>query len=541
MQIRGISLLSENNPYFEKKVYQMNKLYLLVILLVTVSESDAQILRYSPMELTHFTQNISQDSIYKYLSILSSDEFEGRETGQPGNKKAAAFLAGKLNQFGYETPNNTRDYFQYFPLYKQTWQDLSLMLGGRQYEANKDFYALPSENPNLPNFQDQDIVYLGYGIKNDRVDDYSTMDLTNKMVIIHEGQPEGNESYSGSGLENAKIKAASEAGVRVILVISEHFSSRLARYRPLLLSPSVTTKLPKVGRTNIIYISPGMATALMSRYQSNIIDYRKSKYEQRRNNVTPIVISKKVDLKMHKLTKYEYVPNVVGFMEGKDPVLRNEVLVISAHFDHLGIRGKDIFNGADDDGSGTSSVLEMSRVLSLLSKSNPDFPARSVLFLFANGEEKGLLGSAYYAENPLYPLDNTIVNLNVDMIGRRDKFHEDDPYYVYIIGSDKLSSDLHKINEEVNAKTTQLYLDYKYNDEADPNRFYYRSDHYNFAKNNIPVIFYFTGVHEDYHRPTDTIEKIEFEKMTTIAELVFGTACELLNNEKRPFVDQLKK
>ncbi|GAA5221812.1 M28 family peptidase [Membranihabitans marinus] len=519
----------------------MNKLYLLLILLVTVSQSEGQMLQYSPMELTHFTQNISQDSIYKYLSILSSDEFEGRETGQAGNKKAAAFLAKKLNEFGYETPNNTRDYFQYFPLYKQTWQELSMVLGGREFEANKDFYALPSENPNLPSFQDQEIVYLGYGLNNDRIDDFSSMDLSNKMVMIHEGQPDDSNSYSGSGLENTKIKAASEAGVRVILVISEHFASRLARYRPLLLSPSVTTNLPKVGRTNIIYISPGMATAIMARYQSNILAYRKSKYEQRRNNTSPVVISKKVELKMHKLTKYEYVPNVVGFMEGKDPVLRNEILVISAHFDHLGVRGKDIFNGADDDGSGTSSVLEMSRVLSLLAKNNSDFPARSVLFLFANGEEKGLLGSAFYTDHPLYPLDNTIVNLNVDMIGRRDKFHEDDPYYVYIIGSDKLSSDLHKINEEVNTKTTQLFLDYKYNDEADPNRFYYRSDHYNFAKNNVPVIFYFTGVHEDYHRPTDTIEKIEFEKMTTIVELIFGTACELLNNERRPMVDQVKE
>src|SRR5690606_4410702 len=178
-----------------------------------------------------------------------------------------------------------------------------------------------------------------------------------------------------------------------------------------------------------------------------------------------------------------------------------------------------------------STILEIARVFSELAAEVKDFPRRSLLILFANGEEKGLLGSAYYADNPLYPLSSTITNLNVDMIGRRDAAHADNPYYVYIIGSDRLSTDLHDINEGVNQSLTNLDLDYTYNDEADPNRFYYRSDHYNFAKHNIPVIFYFTGVHEDYHKPTDTIEKIEFSKMRTIGQLIFGTAWELLNQD----------
>jgi len=201
------------------------------------------------------------------------------------------------------------------------------------------------------------------------------------------------------------------------------------------------------------------------------------------------------------------------------------------------MRGDVIYNGADDDGSGTSTILEIAKVISDLSREEEDLPRRSLLIFFANAEEKGLLGSAYYADNPLFPLSSTITNLNVDMIVRRDAAHAVNPYYVYIIGSDRLSTDLHDINEGVNQSLTNLDLDYTYNDEADPNRFYYRSDHYNFAKHNIPVIFYFTGVHEDYHKPTDTIEKIEFSKMRTIGQLIFGTAWELLNQDERPKLD----
>lgn len=497
-------------------------------------------LESDPMKMSYLADRISEDSIRSYLEVLASDEFEGRETGMEGNFKAAAFLAKKLKQFGYETPINTRDYSQFFPLYKQSWKKVDIKIEGNEYHAQRDFYALPSGNPNLPSFNAGELVYLGFGIQNDNTDDFSEADLANKAVIIHEGSPPELKLSGGgqNGLSNTKLNAATEAGVRLILVISEHFSSRLARLRPFLLSPSLTTNIPESSRTNVVYISPGMASSIMAGYEDKILNYREEKYQNRKNKTSPVVIEKPVVANLHKITEYEYVPNVVGFLEGNDRDLKHEVLVISAHFDHLGIRGKDIFNGADDDGSGTSSVLEIARVLADISKSGEEGLKRSVLIFFANGEEKGLLGSAYYSDNPLYPVSSTITNLNVDMIGRRDEFHEDNPYYVYIIGSDKLSTDLHEINESVNSSLTNLELDYKYNDPADPNRFYYRSDHYNFAKKNIPVIFYFTGVHEDYHRPTDTIEKIEFAKMTKIVELIFGTAWELLSRDERPLVDK---
>ena len=221
--------------------------------------------------------------------------------------------------------------------------------------------------------------------------------------------------------------------------------------------------------------------------------------------------------------------NVLGFIEGSD--LKEELIIITAHYDHLGKHDSLIFNGADDDASGVAGAMEIAEAF-MLAKEDGKGPRRSILIMPVSGEEKGLLGSKYYTDNPVYPLNNTIANLNIDMIGRLDDWHNTGNY-VYLIGSNRLSYDLHKINEEVNIKYTKLELDYKYNDEEDPNRYYYRSDHYNFAKNNIPVIFYFNGVHEDYHRPSDTIEKLDFSKIKTISKLVFLTAWELANRDEK--------
>ncbi len=216
----------------------------------------------------------------------------------------------------------------------------------------------------------------------------------------------------------------------------------------------------------------------------------------------------------------------------------NEVLVISSHYDHVGIDDEgNIYNGADDDGSGTVAILEIAEAFK---KAQEDgyAPKRSILFLNVTGEEKGLVGSRYYTENPAFPLANTVANLNIDMIGCIGTDMEGAGDYVYLIGSDKLSTELHELSEEVNEKYMNLNLDYTYNDENDPNRFYYRSDHYNFAKHDIPIIFYFNGVHEDYHRPTDTPDKIEYDLLEKRAKLIFLTAWEVANRDARPFVDK---
>ena len=226
--------------------------------------------------------------------------------------------------------------------------------------------------------------------------------------------------------------------------------------------------------------------------------------------------------------------NVAGMVKGNEKP--EEVIVVSAHYDHLGKRGDDIYNGADDNGSGTSTVLELAEAFAL-AKEQGLRTKRSVLFLLVTGEEKGLLGSKYYSENPLFPIENTIANVNVDMVGRVDSKYQDNPDYIYVIGSDRLSSDLHQVNESMNQKYCNLTLDYTYNSESDPNRYYYRSDHYNFAKKGVPAIFYFNGTHADYHRHTDTVEKINFEKMEKVGKLIFHTIWELADREERIVVD----
>lgn len=227
--------------------------------------------------------------------------------------------------------------------------------------------------------------------------------------------------------------------------------------------------------------------------------------------------------------------NVVAFIEGTEKP--EEIIVISAHFDHLGITDEDIFNGADDNGSGTVALLKIAEAFQT-AKENGNGPKRSILIIHLTGEEKGLLGSKYYVSHPIFPLKNTVANLNIDMIGRVDEAHTNTPNFVYLIGADKLSTELHEISEEINQKFTNLLLDYTYNDDNDPNRFYYRSDHYNFAKNNIPIIFYFNGTHQDYHKPSDTPDKINYEVLAKRTKLIFYTAWELANRQERIVVDK---
>ena len=218
--------------------------------------------------------------------------------------------------------------------------------------------------------------------------------------------------------------------------------------------------------------------------------------------------------------------NVLGFIPGKT----DEIIVISAHYDHIGYNNGEICNGADDDGSGTSALLEIAKTFQT-ANDDGEIPERGILFLAVSGEEKGLFGSLYYTENPVFPLTKTNLNLNIDMVGRQDTIQKN-TNYIYLIGSDRISKELHTISEQVNKKHINFFLDYTYNDKNDPNRFYERSDHYNFAKNNIPVIFYFGGLHEDYHQPTDDVDKIDFDKLEKVSKYVFLTAWELAYRKK---------
>jgi len=229
--------------------------------------------------------------------------------------------------------------------------------------------------------------------------------------------------------------------------------------------------------------------------------------------------------------------NVLAYIEGCETP--NELLIISGHLDHEGIKGNDIYNGADDNASGTAAIMEIAEAFKI-AKNKGLGPKRSILFIHFTGEEIGLEGSRYYTKHPIFPLENTIANLNIDMIGRIDKKHLKQPNYIYLIGSDRLSTELHYISEKANAQFTQLELDYDFNKDNDPNKYYYRSDHYNFALQGIPVIFYFNGTHEDYHKPTDTAEKINYDLLEKRSKLIFSTAWYLANSENPIVADKLR-
>jgi Zn-dependent M28 family amino/carboxypeptidase len=248
-----------------------------------------------------------------------------------------------------------------------------------------------------------------------------------------------------------------------------------------------------------------------------------------------------VQYKTTSEVKTTYSDNVLGYLEGTDK--KDELVVITAHYDHVGKlksgTGDLINNGADDDGSGTVSVLAIAKAFAQAKKEGKG-PRRSILFMTVTGEEKGLLGSEYYSEHPIFPLANTVVDLNIDMVGRRDPQHKTGDY-VYVIGSDKLSADLHTLSEATNKANLNIAFDYTYNDQNHPERLYYRSDHWNFAKKNIPIIFYFDGIHEDYHKPSDEVDKIEFDLLEKRAQTVFFTAWEIANRDNKPKVDEEKK
>lgn len=227
--------------------------------------------------------------------------------------------------------------------------------------------------------------------------------------------------------------------------------------------------------------------------------------------------------------------NIWAFIEGSEKP--NEIVVVSAHYDHIGIKDGEVYNGADDDGSGTSALLELAQAFQMAKKEGHG-PKRSILFLHVTGEEHGLHGSRFYSENPLFPLENTVADVNIDMIGRRDEIHPNTNNYVYIIGANRLSTDLDNICSIVNQKYVNLDLDYRFNDPKDPNHFYERSDHYNFAKHGIPSVFFFNGVHADYHKKTDEPDKIEYDALAKRAQLAFVTAWELANRKDRIVVDK---
>jgi hypothetical protein len=388
------------------------------------------------------------------------------------------------------------------------------------------------------NFSINDIVYVGYGIDADDYSDYKDIDVKGKIVLAKAGEPKDeNGNYVTSGTTedtkwtngrqslSSKRDAAKENGAAGLLFMDD---SLFAMYAPYFQRQAAS------GRSGRLSLKSNEKEMMMLMITQNL---GKAIYNVINEDSSPKTVNTQLNLAIENKSESVSSENVLAFIEGSEKP--EEIIVISAHLDHEGIKEGEVYNGADDDGSGTIAIIEIAEAFKMAKKEGHG-PKRSILFLHVTGEEKGLLGSRHYTDNdPIFPLENTIANLNIDMIGRTDpKRKEGDRNYVYLIGSDKLSTELHEISETVNSKFTNVELDYTYNDENDPNRFYYRSDHYNFAKNNIPVIFYFNGTHDDYHRPSDTPDKIEYDLLENRARLVFHTAWEVANRDIRIIVDK---
>lgn len=498
-----------------------------------------------------FAKTIAPNELREYLTVLTADSLEGRETGSEGNFKAANYIAHQLEKIGLPKVVGNTSYFQRMVYSNEAWNNIGLKINEQSYRHQFNFYALPGENPSVKGnvIEAQEVIYLGYGIDDARYSDYKkAKDLKGKIILINPGEPLRKDSTSmitkstelstWSSDIKRKLKVAYEKGVKAVLIIDPNLAKSVQEKRRYF-SRNVTgdVELPDGKYANSIYISPDIAREIIG---SKAEDIKSVREKISKGKSKPLSMPCKIHIDMDKYFKQLIGNNVLGFIEGSDPALKDEIVVVSAHYDHLGKRGESIYHGADDNGSGSSSLMSIARTMAEAKKKGQG-PRRSVLCLFMTGEEKGLLGSKYYVTYPIFPLNKTVADVNIDMVGRVDEKYASNPNYIYVIGADKLSSELHNINEEMNKTYTHLTLDYTYNDENDPNRYYYRSDHYNFAEKGIPAIFYFNGTHDDYHQPSDTIDKINFEKMSKIAQLAFYTAWEIANRDERLKIDSKKK
>lgn len=487
-----------------------------------------------------FSKVINKEMLSKHLHILASDEYMGRETGKKGQKMAAEYIANYFRQIGLPAISPNKDYYQVFNVIEQHPKG-EIQLNGKSFSFINDFYFFPG-TPDTTLIAES-ILFLGYGIDDIKYSDYDGVEVKNKILLILGGEPVNkkgkslitntNNLSSWSTDIRKKLNIAREKGASAVLIIQNNYEKSLDYIKHFIETPGMRLEIEKQNknkrerRSNGFFIAPQLQNAIISQAE---LDQIKSKILKTKKPVN-LELKTKILIKTEKDEKLLSSENVLGYIEGTD--LKEEVVIITAHYDHIGVDGKEVYNGADDDGSGTVAIMEIANAFQTAAKAGYR-PRRSILIMPVSGEEKGLLGSFYYSENPIFPLKNTVANLNIDMIGRLDTFHYNNPNYIYLIGADILSRDLHQISEYANSTYTKLELDYRYNDVNDPNRYYYRSDHYNFARKKIPVIFYFNGVHVDYHQPTDEVEKIDFAKMEKITRLVFFTAWIIANRTERP-------
>ncbi|HNH40456.1 MAG TPA: M20/M25/M40 family metallo-hydrolase [Saprospiraceae bacterium] len=501
----------------------------------------AQEIASTDLKLFHYSHFINRQELRTHVGLLASDSLEGRGLGTFGSCKASEYIAGQLKNEGLYPIGDRETYFQPV-VFKQWYRDKAEFLltlpDGKirgQLMPGRDFTFNLNELPMPYSLSADHLMFAGYGIADDAYNDFKYAQAWDEVLLILDGEPMEKGKYVISntiqpsswslGLDR-KLQTAVHKGAKAVILIEDSttYVKRGASEYPGRgkFAEQIVYNYP----IPVIRVSEAALVRLFAPKEHARLAGMIARVK--RGDVASNYVQGgfKIDLSItHTLVRDR---NVVGLIEGDDPRLKHEYIVLSAHFDHLGIINGEIFNGADDNATGTAALISISKALKAL-KDNGYPLKRSVLFLFCTGEESGLLGSRYFVNNPLVPLKHIKADINIDMIGRRDTLHAEKENYLYVIGSDKINPLLDDILNESNDKTIRYGLDYTYNNVDHPLRLYYRSDHYNFAEKGIPSVFLFGGFHKDYHRPSDDTMLIDFKKVEDISKLVFFTTVGLSN------------
>lgn len=508
-------------------------------------------------------ETITADLLRDYLFYVASDEMEGRDTPSRGLNLTAKFIALNLKHWGFKPAGDDGTFFQNIALLRETAdaRNSSLSVGGESLKYGEDYFRLSGGSPTAISAP---LVYGGDGwyFKNKNIDALQNVDATGKIVVLSgdgvptrafaTAPPKGFTQADFAGtrgkdwidpLTYAKQKGA----VGVIIVASNEAQ---ANWEKLAVPPAAPRPFVEKFRTEVslptVFVSQKVGDMLFA--DASNAPHRMTDETRKTATVSALNTGKIVSFTAAIQQEKLYTQNVVAVWEGGDPTLKNEMVAIGAHYDHIGLSNPastnpdKINNGADDDGSGTVSVLSIAEALA----KSPKRPKRSVLLVWHCGEEKGLWGSEYFNKFPTVNIKNVVTQLNIDMIGRSRKPGDANPKNanlsaeneVYVIGSQMMSSKLGEITKSINDSYLKLNYDLRYDDPKDTNRFFFRSDHFNYALNGIPIVFWFDGVHEDYHQPGDEPQKIDYTKMQNIARTIFLTMWELADLKERPAIDK---
>jgi Zn-dependent M28 family amino/carboxypeptidase len=497
---------------------------------------------------------ITAAQLKDYLYFIASDEMEGRDTPSRGLDLTAKFLAMHLSRWGLKPVGDDGTYFQRMALRRNKVEPAQTRaeINGRSFNYGEDFLASL-----VPGTASGPLVYVGHGwvVKAKNINAYQGIDVAGKiMIVAGSGFPRGVTPNDLSGKQGEDWERpgdyAQKHGAKGVIMVPSFptlTNWEQGRQNAVERGSVSVEKFQRPGTAQVptITVSARMLNALFQRERQNaamIFNRGAAGEPVEAFDLNP---DKKVSFTVTVKSESVFTQNVVAVLEGSDPVLKNEYVAIGAHYDHVGVgtpvNGDGIYNGADDDGSGTSATLAMAEAFAKGPR-----PKRSILFVWHAGEEKGLWGARYINEFPVVPLNQIIAQLNIDMIGRSKRAGDTNPRNreltgpneIYVIGSKMMSTELGALSERVNQSYLNLSFNYKYDDPRDPNRFFFRSDHFHYAQKGIPIIFYFSGTHEDYHGLGDHPDKIDYQKMEQVARTIFATAWELANAPSRPKVDK---